>query len=179
MKQKAVQRYEEFQASQYTPYQYKEHPISKRCHPKHRKRNSGKRVYLYSLCGRSSQSCTRKFTCRRSWISAVVQTFHRLSHFRRCAHCAPARKDSYSFVGAAPCGRPRADEDIGPYADNFNLGVGAGVPTRPSAPFSVFRRGAQRAPAVYRPVLRFGNLGALYLVEAPDSSIEQSGSDNG
>ena len=80
-------------------------------------------------------------------------------------------------VGAA-CGRPRADEDIGPYADNFNLGVGAGVPTRPSAPFSVFRRGAQRAPAVYRPVLRFGNLGALYLVEAPDSSIEQSGSDN-
>ena len=80
-------------------------------------------------------------------------------------------------VGAA-YGRPRADEDIGPYADNFNLGVGAGVPTRPSAPFSVFRRGAQRAPAVYRPVLRFGNLGALYLVEAPDSSIEQSGSDN-
>ena len=170
-KQKAVQRYEEFQASQHTSYQYKEHPISKRYYPKHRERNSGKRVHLYSLCGGSSQSCTRKFTCRRSWISAVVQTFHRLSHFRRCAHCAPARKDSYSFVGAAPCGRPPvrfSTRPVGP-GDPYPLcPFGASPPDRGSRP--------HRA-ADYRPQCMLHHLGADYLVEAAVSITEQNGSD--
>ena len=72
MKQKAVQRYEEFQASQHTSYQYKEHPISKRYYPKHRERNSGKRVHLYSLCGGSGQSGIEKFTCGGPWIFVVM-----------------------------------------------------------------------------------------------------------
>ena len=57
-------------------------------------------------------------------------------------------------VGAAPCNRPRADEDIGPYT-----------------------RKAARS-AVHRPRCMLHHLGALHLVEAPASSTEQNGSDN-
>ena len=60
-------------------------------------------------------------------------------------------KDAFS-VGAA-YGRPRADEDIGPY-------------TRKVA-----------RPAVHRPRCMLHHLGASYLVGAPASSTEQSGSD--
>ena len=48
---------------------------------------------------------------------------------------------------------------------------------QPAGAFLIFHRGAQGVSAVNRPVLRFGNLGALHLVEAPVSSTEQNGSE--
>ena len=71
---KYVMKYEKIQVAQRSADNNKKYSISQRCYTICGKRNSGKRLYFYLICGRSSSGCTGKFARGRKAIICFTYT---------------------------------------------------------------------------------------------------------